>query len=59
MLCLSDNNSPCVVLLAASEESVATDADNLSHGSAHSSSEVNGAEPNEDTAEGCNTGTFT
>ncbi|KAM4564825.1 DENN domain-containing protein 4C isoform 2-T2 [Fundulus diaphanus] len=41
---------------AAGEESAATDADNLSHSSAHSSSEVNSEEPNEDAAEGCNTG---
>ncbi|XP_012720385.2 LOW QUALITY PROTEIN: DENN domain-containing protein 4C [Fundulus heteroclitus] len=41
---------------APGEESTATDADNLSHGSAHSSSEVNSEEPNEDAAEGCNTG---
>lgn len=41
---------------APGEESVATDGDNLSHGSAHSSSEVNGDEPNEDTADSCNTG---
>ncbi|XP_015229333.1 PREDICTED: DENN domain-containing protein 4C isoform X1 [Cyprinodon variegatus] len=52
----SKKKTPTTTTTAASEELVATDADNLSHGSAHSSSEVNGAEPNEDTAEGCNTG---
>ncbi|XP_014883978.1 DENN domain-containing protein 4C isoform X2 [Poecilia latipinna] len=54
----SKKKTPTITTTAApGEESGATDADNLSHGSAHSSSEVNGEEHNEDTADGCNTGT--
>ncbi|XP_047241644.1 DENN domain-containing protein 4C isoform X2 [Girardinichthys multiradiatus] len=53
----SQMKTPTITTTGASGEgSVATDADNVSHGSAHSSSEVNGEEPNEDTAESCNTG---
>lgn len=52
----SEKTPKITTTAAPGEESVATDGDNLSHGSAHSSSEVNGDEPNEDTADSCNTG---
>uniref|UniRef100_A0A1A8J609 DENN/MADD domain containing 4C n=2 Tax=Nothobranchius TaxID=28779 RepID=A0A1A8J609_NOTKU len=49
--------STIVTTDASVKESVATDVDDLSHGSAHSSSEVIGEEHNEDASDGhCNTG---